>query len=250
MSCRIVVPCAVMRRVTAVVLLLMLLRAAPASAQEEAVAAETVVPQTDPEVSTFELDHLASMSTRRALADAVLVAGLVSLAAGGALTASDAEDQAYRFAGVNTAIFGVVNTIVSLLALHGIAKEEEGWDAPSAAAARRTPGGLSRARVHAALDERREATSHAINLGLGAAYLAVAGTAILASRLGVDHPDRWLGSGVAVGVQALFLVGIDYVGLRRASRFHRVFVEGLAPGVAVAPSASGSETRFSVGGVF
>ena len=82
------------------------------------------------------------------------------------------------------------------------------------------------------------------------AYLAVGGTAILASRQGVEHPSRWLGSGVAIGFQALFLVGVDYVGLRRASHFHRVFVEGLAPSVAVVPTPSGTETRFSFGAVF
>ena len=194
--------------------------------------------------------HRASIATRRSLADSVLVAGLVSAAGGGALTTSDAEDQAFRFAGINTAIFGVVNTVVSLVALHGIASEESGWESREASESRRAPAGLARARVHAALDERREATSHAINLGLGAAYLAVGGTAVLASRLGVDHPNRWLGSGVAIGAQALFLVGIDYIGLRRASYYHRFFVEGLAPEVAVVSSPGGREARLSLGGRF
>ena len=212
--------------------------------------AEVDVAPGPPEVLELEAVHRASIATRRALADAVLIAGLGSAAGGGALVFVDAEDQAFRFAGINTAIFGVINTVVSLLALRGIAHEEDAWEAVEAGAARRAPGGLARARVHAALDERREATSHAVNLGLGAAYLAVAGTTVLASQLGVEHPNRWLGSGVAVGVQALFLVGIDYVGLRRASSYHRVFVEGLAPNVALVPSAWGTATHVTLGGVF
>ena len=207
-------------------------------------------PAVDGDVPEIERVHRESIATRRALADAVLIVGIGSAAGGAALLVADAEDQAFRFAGLNTAIFGAVNTVVALLALRGIAKEEDAWESPEASARRRTPGGLARARVHAALDERREATSHAINLGLDGAYLGVAGTAILASRLGVEHPSRWLGSGIAIGVQALFLVGVDFIGLRRAAGYHRTFVDGLAPAVSVLPSAAGAEVRLSAGGVF
>lgn len=221
---------------------LLVLASSPAAKAEDVTS--------DAEVLEVERVHRESISTRRALADAVLVAGIGSAAGGAALMVPDAEDQAFRFAGINTAVFGAVNTVVALLALHGISREEDAWESPEAAAARRAPGGLARARVHAALDERREATSHAINLGLAAAYLGVAGTAVLASRLGVDHPNRWLGSGVAIGAQALFLVGVDYIGLRRASHYHRVFLGGLAPSVSVVPSAAGVETRLGFGGTF
>ncbi len=220
--------------------LILLVAAPPAFAQ--------AVPEAD--VLALETAHRESIATRRALSDAVLVAGLTSTAGGAALMVPDAEDQGFRFAGINTALFGVINTVVALLALRGIAGEEAEWGSASAAAARRQPGGLARARVHAALDERREATSHAVNLGLGAGYLGVGAAAILASRLGVDHPNRWLGSGVAIGAQAIFLVAIDWVGLRRAAHFHRMFVEGLLPTVSVVPSARGTETRLVVGGVF
>jgi hypothetical protein len=202
------------------------------------------------EVTDVETMHRASIATRRTLADVVLVEGLGSIALGGGLIASDAEDQAFRYAGINTAVFGVVNTIVSLVALHGIAKEEERWESSEAAAARRSPNGLARARIAAAEDEHREGTSHAINLGLSAAYLAVGGTAILASQLGVDHPNRWLGSGIAVGAQALFLVAIDYVGLSRASHYHLAFIVGLAPSVVIVPTARGTDTFLGLGATF
>ncbi len=112
------------------------------------------------------------------------------------------------------------------------------------------PGGLVRARIHAALDERRESVAHAINLGLGCAYAGVGGTAILASRLGVDHPDRWLASGVAIGVQAAFLIGVDFIGVTRSAGFHRAFVEGLAPTLSVAPTSAGSDMRLGLRGTF
>jgi hypothetical protein len=207
-------------------------------------------PHDESEVEHLESLHVESIHTRRLLADSVLVAGLVSIAGGGALLVPDADDQAWRFAGVNTAIFGAVNTVVGLLALDGIAREERTWESSQARAARRTPDGLVRARVHAAVDERRESVGHAINLGLDGAYLAVAGTAVLASQLGVDHPDRWLASGAAIGFQAIFLVGIDLIGMTCSQRYHRAFVEGFMPSLSVTPSATGVETRLGLGASF
>jgi hypothetical protein len=207
------------------------------------------VPATS-DADALEQIHRASLHTRRSLADAVFIAGLVSIAGGGALIVPDGDDQAWRYAGVNTAIFGAVNTVVSLLALHGIAKEEDEWEAEPARAARRTPEGLARARIHAVIDERRESVGHAINLGLNCAYLGIAGTATLASQLGVDHPNRWLASGAAIGFQALFLLGIDFIGLTRSAQYHRAFAEGLAPSLAITPNAAGTEMRAGFGGTF
>lgn len=214
------------------------------------VAPSTVWAQSasDLDVRSVEEAHRESISTRRTLAHVVLVAGSSSLVGGSALMIPNAEDLAFRFAGINTAIFGAINTVVALLALRGIGQEEAEWESGTASARRRTPDGLARARVYAALDERREATSHAINLGLGAGYLGIGTAAILASRLGVDHPNRWLGSGVAIAGQALFLLAIDYVGLRRASHFHRVFLKGLVPTIGALPS--GTELQMSFRGAF
>ncbi len=217
--------------------------APPASAQALAQSAVS-------DAENLERLHRDTIRTRRLLADSVFVAGLGSIAAGGALIVPSGEDQAWRYAGLNTAIFGVVNTLVGLLALHGIAVEETAWESDEGLAARRTPEGLARARIHAALDERRESVGHAINLGLDGAYLGVAATALAASQLGVDHPKRWLASGIAIGVQAAFLVGIDFIGMSRSQTYHRAFVESLMPSVSVTPTATGSETQLGVGGTF
>lgn len=202
------------------------------------------------DAETLEATHRDSIATRRLLADSVLVAGLVSVAGGSALMVPEANDQAWRYAGVNTAIFGAVNTVVGLLALNGIASEERAWTADDARAARRTPEGLVRARVHVLLDERRESVGHAVNLGLSCAYLGVAGTAVLASQLGVEHPNRWLASGAAIGFQALFLVGIDFIGLTRSQEYYRRTLLGLEPALAITPTSSGTETRLGLSGRF
>jgi hypothetical protein len=66
----------------------------------------------------------------------------------------------------------------------------------------------------------------------------VGGTAILASQLGVDHPNRWLASGTAIGVQSLILVAIDLVGVMRSGRYHERFLRGFTPSVSVTSSQS------------
>ena len=100
------------------------------------------------------------------------------------------------------------------------------------------------------LDERRESVGHAINLGLNCAYLGVAGTAVLASQFGVDHPRRWFASGAAIGFQALFLVGVDLLGLTRSQDYHRRHMLGIEPALAITPTSSGTETRLGLSGRF
>lgn len=222
--------------------------------QAQAVDAPVVddaIPRGD-ERALEELERVRheSMRTRRTLAYSVLVGGLVSVVAGGALLFVEANDQAWRFAGINTAAFGAINTVVGLRALHGITREEETWGSAEAVAARRTPDGLARARVHAVIDERRESVGHAINFGLGCAYAGVGGTAIVASQLGIDHPNRWLASGIAIGIQSAFLLGVDFIGMTRSGSYHRKLVEGFAPSLSIAPTPSGAETRFAVTGAF
>ena len=216
---------------------------------------EQHVAEADRMVDTRDLDelehgHRASLETRRVLADSVLVAGLISIVGGGVLVFVETNDQAWRFAGVNTALFGVVNTAVGLRALHGIAGEGSTWESEEARAARRTPEGLKRARIHAVVDERRETVGHAINLGLDVAYLGVGATAILVSQLGVDHPNRWLASGVAIGIQSVFLLGVDFIGLSRSAAYHRGLVEGFVPSLSITPTSSGAEMRFAFKGTF
>ncbi len=185
----------------------------------------------EPEAHALEDLHAESIHTRRVLADAVLVDGVVGLVAGGVLLVPDGDDQAWRFAGINTLVFGVVNTLVGIRALVGIGHEDSTWNTDASYASRRTAAGLMAARMHAAEDERRESVGHAINLGLDFGYLGVAGAAVLASVSGVSHPNRWLGSGISIGVSSLVLLSIDLAGLLRSGSFYRKFVQQFAPQV-------------------
>ena len=99
-------------------------------------------------------------------------------------------------------------------------------------------------------DEARESIGHAVNLGLDVAYAAVGATALAASYSGVDHPLRWRATGVAVGAQAIYLLGVDLYGLRQSSRFHGTLLDGLRPDVAFAPTASGVAIAAGVSGRF
>lgn len=204
----------------------------------------------DDEVASLEQSRAEAFSTRRALATSVLVAGGVGIVGGGVLMIPSGDDKAWRFAGINTAVFGVVNTVVGLRALFGIRAEERAWDDDAARAARRTPAGLAAARAHAAEDERRESVGHAINLGLDIAYLGVGGTAVLASQVGADHPNRWLASGVAIGVQSAFLLGVDLIGLSTSADYHRAVLANVAPVVSFSPTPHGNDWRVGVGAAF
>lgn len=171
-----------------------------------------------------------SLETRRELQTSVLSTGIASVAIGVALVIPDDYDQGLRFAGLNTLAFGAVNTIVGGLALAGIAEEAE-WEAserPASADAQRAY------QAHAVADESREAWGHGINLGLAGAYGAVGGMALAVSQLGVEHPNRWLGSGVAIVAQAAHLVVVDLVGTVMARDYEQRMRE-LSPAVAYDP---------------
>lgn len=198
---------------------------APATAR-----ADAADPQ---ELANLERLHAESMETRRTLAHVVLVDGIVGVTGGALLMIPSSADLGFRFAGLHTLIFGAINTGVGLYALHGIAAEERRWNANSES--RRTREGLARGKAHAAEDERRESVSHALNLGLDVAYAAIGGTAIVASQAGVEHPNRWLGAGIALCVQATVLVVVDVVGLSRSAEYHAGFVSPTLGGTVKAP---------------
>ena len=65
-------------------------------------SAPPAAPADPPEVANIEQLHREAIAARRELADAVLVDGLAGIVAGGALIPLDANDQAWRFAGINT----------------------------------------------------------------------------------------------------------------------------------------------------
>lgn len=176
----------------------------------------TAIAQEAPSTELQEL-RAASLETRRELQTSILTSGIVSVVAGVALIIPNSYDQGLRYAGINTLGFGIVNTIVGGVALHGIASETA-WDASQNP---QTRDASDRYSAHALADESREAWGHAINLGLAGAYAAIGGMAIAVSQAGVSHPNRWLGSGVAIVTQATHLAIVDLVGTVMARDFER-----------------------------
>jgi hypothetical protein len=181
-----------------------------------------------------------SLAVRRSLSVGVVSAGLLSLIGGVVLVVPETDSQAMRVAGVNTLAFGVVNVVVGSVALAGIRAEEEEWE-EERIEERKTESGFQRHLLHALGDERREAVSHGINLGLASAYGAAAITALLASQLGVDEPQRWRAAGVSIGAQALFLLVIDAIGTIDAGGQYRALeaLTGSALDVAIGPDGGG-----------
>ncbi|MFO0675807.1 MAG: hypothetical protein U0169_04695 [Polyangiaceae bacterium] len=207
-------------------------------------------PPSSDDLREVERLHAESQDRRRTLATAVLVGGATSVVGGALLMVPDGDDQAWRFAGFNTVIFGAIDAVIGGLSLRDVAKADEAWNAPAAAAARRTRAGLSRTHAAALADARKESVAYAVNLGLDGAYLSVATMAVVVSRLGVSHPDRWFASGVAIGVQSLFLVAVDVVGITNAGRTHAGHVHALVPQVAVVPTASGTDAYVGIRAAF
>ncbi len=171
-----------------------------------------------------------SLATRRELQTSVLVSGIASIAIGVGLAIPGELDQGLRFAGFNTLAFGAVNTLVGGIALAGIA-EEAAWESRQSP---RTLAEQQRYQDHALADESREAWGHGINLGLAGAYGAIGGMAVVVSQLDVAHPNRWLGSGVAILAQAAHLAAVDLVGTLTARAFERR-MRALSPTVAFDP---------------
>lgn len=174
-----------------------------------------------------------SLETRRELQTSVFSSGIASIAIGVALSIPDDYDQGLRFAGLNTLGFGVVNTIVGGVALAGIAEEAE-WEASQAP---QTEDDRRRYADRALADESREAWGHGINLGLAGAYAAVGGMALAVSQLNVDHPNRWLGSGIAILTQAAHLATVDMVGSLMARDYERR-MRALSPDVGYDPNTA------------
>jgi hypothetical protein len=185
-----------------------------------------------------------SLAVRRSLSIGVVSAGLLSLVGGVVLVVPETDSHAMRVAGVNTLAFGVVNVVVGSVALAGIRSEQAEWE-EERSEERTTATGYRRHLLHALADERREAVSHGINLGLASAYGAAAITAILASQLGVDEPQRWRAAGVSIGTQALFLVVIDAIGTIDAGSQHEALVTLAASSLDVSLGPDGGGVAFS-----
>jgi hypothetical protein len=149
--------------------------------------------------------HAESLRGRKRIMWTLIGGGLASTAAGVGFTIPDGNDQAWRVGGALTLSFGVINGVIGTLGLLGTLREERGP----------TPDARKLLR-----DTAKEQMAFGVNLGLDVGYLLAAGAAILASQLGVDNGERWLAGGVAAGVQALFLIGVDSAGVVHAGRVH------------------------------
>jgi hypothetical protein len=160
----------------------------------------------------------------------------------------DAQNQAIRVAGGATLAFGAIDVAIGALGLVGLRAAERTFAA--GAAERRTPQGLRAARLKLATAERREAIAYALNLGLDVAYLAGGLVAVGVSRLGVSDPERWLSAGLATTVQALFLLGIDLVGVLTATGAQSRILEAWAKtGVVLRPVVAPTVGGLTVGAV-
>lgn len=214
-------------------------------AREAPISASTA--SAAPREAIAELARLrkTSIATRRSLSIGVVSAGVLSVIGGVVLVIPETHSGASRVAGINTLAFGGVNVIVGAIALAGIRAEEREWE-EERVGERSTREGLQRHLVHALADERREAVSHGINLGLGVAYTAAGIATVFASQFGVDNPQRWLASGISIGAQGLFLIGIDAIGTIHSGYQYQSIEELLfsSLGLSVGPTgASVSVTR-------
>lgn len=186
-----------------------------------------------------------SLTMRESVAATIAIEGAASAVAGVVMMFPDDYDQAIRYAGINTAAFGAINVLVGSLALNGIAKERERWDE-----AKRRGVSPERRLAHAIEDERRESVGHAINLGLAGAYAAVGGMAIGVSRAGVDHPDRWLASGIAISSQAVFLATVDLLGMAKSKGYHDELAGMVTPMLSVSASDESVDPMLGLSGSF
>lgn len=190
--------------------------------------------------------HAEAVVDKQRLMHAVLGAGGVSIVSGGLMMITDANDQAYRVAGGCALVFGVIDAAIALTSLRGIGRDARVWE--SDRAGRVTGADLQRARARWLAAERGEGVAYAVNLGLDIAYLSSGLTAVLASQLGAEHPERWLAGGLSVSVQALLLVGIDLAGLGQAGRLQKRLLHDLVPGVSLIGAYAEPAVRLTVAG--
>lgn len=181
------------------------------------------------ELAALEQLHAEAIADKKRLMYAVLGAGVVSLVGGGAMMIPDANDQAYRVAGGCAVVFGAIDAVIALTSLRGIARDARMWDGQRPG--RGNAARLQQARARWLAAERSEGVAYSLNLGLDVAYLSSGLTAVLASQLGAEHPERWLAGGLSVSLQALFLVGIDVAGLLQSSRLQKRLLHDLVPAV-------------------
>lgn len=200
----------------------------PAASAEEPSAA---APPTDELARGWErLDaqHAAAQEDERRLMWGLVGASLASTAAGAGLMVTDAYDQGLRIAGAVTVGFALIDIALAAPALAGQSSARAAWKAKTAG---REAGGLvllRRAQGDFARDQGQLAWVFALNLGLDAGYIMAGAAGAAAAAFGVDHPERWLGGGLAAVAQGLILVAIDSVGFLRARGHQGAALEAIA----------------------
>jgi hypothetical protein len=137
--------------------------------------------------------------------------GALSTAAGAGMLATGRNDQAWRVAGGVTLSFGVINLMLGTSGVVGTARERRQREAARVA-------DLLSARRDLYAAAQKKALVFGVNLGLDVGYVMGGATAVLASRLGADHPERWLAGGSAAMIQGVALGVIDLVGVLAARR--------------------------------
>jgi hypothetical protein len=146
----------------------------------------------------------------------LLVGGSASVAAGAALCGFARYDHALQVAGGVTLAFGAADLAAGIAGYLAARRE-----------LRTHRGAIVDARELARVAEHKGVV-FAVNLGLDGGFVFAGLTAITASRLTIDHPDRWLAGGIAAVVQGVFAGLIDLMGTLAARRAHRRALHALS----------------------
>jgi hypothetical protein len=139
----------------------------------------------------------------------LLGGGAASVAAGAVLCGFSRYDHALQVAGGVTLAFGAADLAAGIAGYLAARKD-----------AREHAGAVFDPREVLRVGEKKGVV-FAVNLGLDCGFLLAGLTAVLASRMTIDHPDRWLAGGVASSVQGAFAGVIDLLGMLAARRAHR-----------------------------
>ena len=197
--------------------------------------------------------RLAAIEDDRRLMWGLLGASLASTAVGAGLMVTDARDQGLRVAGAVTVGFALIDIALAAPALAGNREARETWTRARTEGQAGGAAALRRAEVDFAREQGQVAWVFALNLGLDAGYVMAGAAAAASSAFGVEHPDRWLGGGLATVAQGLLLIAIDTVGFTRARGYQSAALDALG-GMALVPtvglSASGQTMTLGLAGRF
>lgn len=165
-------------------------------------------------IDALEADFSRLNSAEHRLMIGLTIDGALSTGAGAAMLATGRNDQAWRVAGGVTLSFGLINLMLGASGVVGTAREKRDFLAARTAHGANPAG----ARKDLFVAAQKKALVFGINLGLDVGYVMGGATAVLASRLGASHSDRWLAGGTAAMIQGVALGVIDLVGVLAARR--------------------------------